>query len=112
MGTKGSEWQVFKVVKSGDTEIEKVHDHYAKYQGYTPTAYEDNTYVDKEGILQTYSFREGPRNRNSTKKETEAPSATIRMAETQRIEPSETEEEQNLQVEQVNPNGNRDNTPQ
>ena len=111
-GTKGSEWQVFKVVKSGDTEIEKVHDHYAKYQGYTPTAYEDNTYVDKEGILQTYSFREGPRNRNSTKKETEAPSATIRMAETQRIEPSETEEEQNLQVEQVNPNGNRDNTPQ
>ena len=34
------------------------------------------------------------------------------MAETQRIEPSETEENRNLQVEQVNPNGNRDNTPQ
>ena len=112
-GTRGSEWQVFKVVKSGDTEIEKVHDHYAKYQGYTPTAYEDNTYIDKEGILQTYSFREGPRNRNSTKKQTEAPSATIRMAETTEIAPRETEDDnRNSQVEQLTPNGSRGNTPQ
>ena len=56
-GTKGSEWQVFKVVKKGDEEIERVHDHYAKYVGHTPTAYEENTYIDKEGVLQTRTFK-------------------------------------------------------
>lgn len=80
-GTKGSEWQVFKVVKSGDTEIERVHDHYTKYQGHTPTAFEENTYVDDDGVLQTSKFvatRKG--NPSGTK-------STNHIGET--IEPSE-----------------------
>lgn len=58
-GTKGSEWQVHKVVKEGKNELEKVHDHYSRYQGHTPTAYEENTYTDKEGVIRTRAFRSG-----------------------------------------------------
>ncbi len=65
-GTKGSEWQVFKVVKSNNTEVERVTDHYSKYEGHTPTAFAENTYVDKNGVLQTRSFKTtGTTRRNS-----------------------------------------------
>lgn len=59
-GTMGSEWQVFKVVKDGDKEIERVFDHQTIYQGHTPTAFEDekNIYTDEDGILQTRKFIE------------------------------------------------------
>ena len=56
-GTKGSEWQVFKVVKNYDVEVDRKTDHYARYVGHTPTAFEENTYVDKDGILQTRYFK-------------------------------------------------------
>lgn len=57
-GSKGSEWQVFKVVKESEKEIERTHDHYTKYQGHTPTAFEEYTYVDDDGVLQTKKFVE------------------------------------------------------
>jgi hypothetical protein len=59
-GSQGSEWQVFKVVKEGDKEIERVFDHQTIYQGHTPTAFEDenNTYIDEDGVLQTRRFIE------------------------------------------------------
>ena len=66
-GSKGSEWQVFKVVKSGDKEIERVFDHQTSYHGHTPTAFEEYTYVDDDGVLQTSKFVETRR---------EIPSAT------------------------------------
>ncbi len=57
-GSKGSEWQVFKVVKEGDKEISREFDHQTIYQGHTPTAFEENTYVDEDGVLQTKKFIE------------------------------------------------------
>ena len=57
-GSKGSEWQVFKVVKEGDKEISREFDHQTIYQGHTPTAFEENTYVDDDGVLQTKKFIE------------------------------------------------------
>lgn len=56
-GTKGSEWRVDRVFKKGDVEIRRDLDHNAIYVGHTPTAFAENTYVDKEGILQTRAFR-------------------------------------------------------
>ena len=57
-GSEGSEWQVFKVVKENDVEIERVFDHQTIYHGHTPTAFEENTYVDDDGVLQTIKFVE------------------------------------------------------
>lgn len=65
-GTKGSEWQVFKVIEKKDGSIEKIPNHYARYQGHTPTAYESNTYKDKEGVLHTRAFRTGGTTRNQS----------------------------------------------
>lgn len=64
-GTKGSEWQVFKVVEKPGEAQQKIPNHYARYQGHTPTAYESNTYKDKEGVLRTRAFRTGGTSRNS-----------------------------------------------
>ena len=58
-GTKGSEWQVFKVIEKPGEAQQKIPNHYARYQGHTPTAYESNTYKDKEGVLRTRAFRTG-----------------------------------------------------
>lgn len=57
-GTQGSEWQVFKVVKENDVEIERTFDHQTIYHGHTPTAFEEFTYVDDDGVLQTSRFVE------------------------------------------------------
>ena len=69
-GTKGSEWQVFKVVKQDDKETERVFDHQTIYQGHTPTAFEDenNLYVDEDGVLQTKRFIETRREEPSTRR--------------------------------------------
>ena len=69
-GTKGSEWQVFKVVKKDDKETERVFDHQTIYQGHTPTAFEDenNIYVDEDGVLQTKRFIETRREEPSTRR--------------------------------------------
>ena len=84
-GTKGSEWQVFKVIKIGDEEIERVHDHYAKYVGHTPTAYAENTYVDKDGVLQTRSFKStGSVRTTSSSGETQARTTRVQETQTQR----------------------------
>lgn len=69
-GSKGSEWQVFKVVKKDDKETERVFDHQTIYQGHTPTAFEDenNIYVDEDGVLQTKRFIETRREEPSTRR--------------------------------------------
>lgn len=69
-GTKGSEWQVFKVVKKDDKETERVFDHQTIYQGHTPTAFEDenNLYIDEDGVLQTKRFIETRREEPSTRR--------------------------------------------
>ena len=67
-GTKGSEWQVFKIVKENDVEIERVFDHQTIYHGHTPTAFEENTYVDNDGILQTNKFVETRKEEPTTTK--------------------------------------------
>ena len=69
-GTKGSEWQVFKVVKKDDKETERVFDHQTIYQGHTPTAFEDenNLYIDDDGVLQTKRFIETRREEPSTRR--------------------------------------------
>lgn len=79
-GTKGSEWQVYKVTMRNGQKEGEIFDHPATYLGHTPTAYEENTYVDKEGILQTYSFKE----RSTVKKSNKETSgmSSIRIPET------------------------------
>lgn len=69
-GSKGSEWQVYKVVKRGDEEIERVFDHQTIYHGHTPTAFEENTYVDDDGVLQTNKFVETRKEEPTTKAST------------------------------------------
>ncbi|MCQ2609857.1 MAG: hypothetical protein MJ151_03605, partial [Lachnospiraceae bacterium] len=69
-GTTGSEWQVFKVIKEGDKEIERIFDHSAKYVGHAPTAYEVDTYIDDDGKIQTSRFT-GKIPKNVTTRSTE-----------------------------------------
>lgn len=69
-GSQGSEWQVFKVVKDGDKEVDRTMDHFAKYQGHTPTAFEEYTYIDDDGILQTSKFVETQKLESTVKKNT------------------------------------------
>ena len=69
-GSQGSEWQVFKVVKEGDKEIERVFDHRTIYQGHTPTAFEEYTYVDDDGVLQTSKFVETRKEETTAKRST------------------------------------------
>ena len=107
-GTKGSEWQVYKVTMKNGVKEGEIFDHPATYLGHTPTAYEENTYVDKEGILQTYSFKE-----RGTVKKTQATTTTtaIRINETTTIAPAETPSTDNRRVTQGLP-GNTSNLPE
>ena len=87
-GSQGSEWQVFKVVKEGDKEIERVFDHQTIYQGHTPTAFEENTYVDDDGVLQTKKFVETRKEETTAKRSTSI--TTARRGNTiQSIAPTE-----------------------
>ena len=87
-GTMGSEWQVFKVVKNGDKEVERVFDHQTIYQGHTPTAFEENTYVDNDGVLQTKKFIETRKEEPTVKKNSSITTARRENA-IQNIAPSE-----------------------
>ncbi len=108
-GTEGSEWQVFKVVKEGDKEIERVFDHQTIYQGHTPTAFEEYTYVDDDGVLQTSKFvetrKEEPTTRRNTSITTNSRENTI-----QSIAP--TESETNVVVEIAPGGGSSTGQPQ
>ena len=107
-GTKGSEWQVYKVTMKNGVKEGEIFDHPATYLGHTPTAYEENTYVDKEGILQTYSFKE----RGTVKKTQSATTTTaIRINETTTIAPAETPSTDNRRVTEGLP-GNTSNLPE
>lgn len=87
-GSQGSEWQVFKVVKEGDKEVERVFDHQTIYQGHTPTAFEEYTYVDDDGVLQTSKFIETRKEETTAKKGTSI--TTARRGNTiQSIAPTE-----------------------
>ena len=87
-GSQGSEWQVFKVVKEGDKEIERVFDHQTIYQGHTPTAFEEYTYVDSDGVLQTSKFVETRKEESTAKRNTSI--TTARRGNTiQSIAPTE-----------------------
>ena len=87
-GSKGSEWQVFKVVKEGDKEIDRVFDHQTIYQGHTPTAFEENTYVDDDGVLQTKKFIE-TRREETTEKRNSSITTARRENSIQSIAPTE-----------------------
>ena len=87
-GSQGSEWQVFKVVKEGDKEIERVFDHQTIYQGHTPTAFEEYTYVDDDGVLQTSKFVETRKEETTARRNTSI--TTARRGNTiQSIAPTE-----------------------
>ena len=87
-GSKGSEWQVFKVVKEGDKEVERVFDHQTIYQGHTPTAFEENTYVDDDGVLQTKKFIE-TRREETTERRNSSITTARRENSIQSIAPTE-----------------------
>ena len=87
-GSQGSEWQVFKVVKEGDKEIERVFDHQTIYQGHTPTAFEEYTYVDEDGVLQTSKFVE-TRKEESTERRSISITTARRNNTIQSIAPTE-----------------------
>ncbi|MBP3201431.1 MAG: VanW family protein [Lachnospiraceae bacterium] len=89
-GSKGSEWQVFKVVKDGEKEVERVFDHQTIYQGHTPTAFEENTYVDDDGVLQTKKFIETRREETTVRRNSSITTAR-RENSIQSIAPSERE---------------------
>lgn len=101
-GSKGSEWQVFKVVKKDDKETERIFDHQTVYQGHTPTAFEDenNLYIDDDGVLQTKRFIETRKEEPSTRRSV---SITTQSRENsiQNIAPTE---QRNVVVE-VSPGG-------
>lgn len=84
-GTQGSEWQVFKVVKDNDVEVERVFDHQTIYHGHTPTAFEENTYVDDDGVLQTNRFVETRKEETTT----ETPTTRNIDSTTENIAPPE-----------------------
>ena len=101
-GSKGSEWQVFKIVKNNDKEVERVFDHQTIYQGHTPTAFEEYTYIDKDGVLQTSKFVETRKEEPTTRRNTSI-NTTTRESVIQSIAP--TESMTNVVVERT-PNGN------
>ena len=70
-GTMGSEWQVFKVVKDGEKEVERVLDHSTSYLGHTPTAFEEYTYIDDDGLIQTKKFVETLKSESTKSKKVE-----------------------------------------
>ena len=84
-GTKGSEWRVDRVYKKGDVEIRRDLDHNAIYVGHTPTAFAENTYVDKDGVLQTRAFRsKSTVNNETSKKNTNGNTSTTKSGSTPR----------------------------
>ena len=101
-GSQGSEWQVFKVVKEGDKEVDRVFDHSAIYQGHTPTAFEEYTYVDSDGVLQTHKFVETKQQETSERRNTSITTAR-RNNTIQSIAPSEN---QSGVVIEISPDGN------
>lgn len=108
-GSQGSEWQVFKVVKEGDKEIERVFDHQTIYQGHTPTAFEEYTYVDDDGVLQTSKFVETRKEESTVRKNTSI--TTARRGNTiQSIAP--TESVTGVVVEMAPGGGSRTGQPQ
>lgn len=108
-GSQGSEWQVFKVVKEGDKEIERVFDHQTIYQGHTPTAFEEYTYVDDDGVLQTSKFVETRKEESTARKNTSI--TTARRSNTiQSIAP--TESVTGVVVEMAPGGGSRTGQPQ
>ena len=108
-GSQGSEWQVFKVVKEGDKEIERVFDHQTIYQGHTPTAFEEYTYVDDDGVLQTSKFVE-TRKEESTARRTTSITTARRGNTIQSIAP--TESVTGVVVEMAPGGGSRTGQPQ
>ena len=102
-GTKGSEWQVFKVVKKNDKEIERIFDHQTIYKGHTPTAFEEYTYLDSDGVLQTKKFVE-TRKEEPTAKRNNSITTARRENVIQNIEPSESSTEVVIEME---PGGRR-----
>ncbi|MDO5564621.1 MAG: VanW family protein [Eubacteriales bacterium] len=92
-GTKGSEWQVFKVVKQNGKVVEKIHDHYSKYKGHSPQVHQDkyDIYISQsesssieESIKESIRIEKGETlpetivkknevNSTTTKKNTKAP---------------------------------------
>ncbi|MBR0039233.1 MAG: VanW family protein [Lachnospiraceae bacterium] len=108
-GSQGSEWQVFKVVKEGDKEIERVFDHQTIYQGHTPTAFEEYTYVDDDGVLQTSKFVETRKEESTARRNTSI--TTARRGNTiQSIAP--TESVTGIVVEMAPGGGSRTGQPQ
>lgn len=108
-GSQGSEWQVFKVVKEGDKEIERVFDHQTIYQGHTPTAFEEYTYVDDDGVLQTSKFVETRKEESTVRRNTSI--TTARRGNTiQSIAP--TESVTGIVVEMAPGGGSRTGQPQ
>ena len=108
-GSQGSEWQVFKVVKEGDKEIERVFDHQTIYQGHTPTAFEEYTYVDNDGVLQTSKFVETRKEETTARRNTSI--TTARRGNTiQSIAP--TESVTGVVVEMAPGGGSRTGQPQ
>lgn len=108
-GSQGSEWQVFKVVKEGDKEIERVFDHQTIYQGHTPTAFEEYTYVDDDGVLQTSKFVETRKEESTVRRNTSI--TTARRGNTiQSIAP--TESVTGVVVEMAPGGGSRTGQPQ
>lgn len=108
-GSQGSEWQVFKVVKEGDKEIERVFDHQTIYQGHTPTAFEEYTYVDDDGVLQTSKFVETRKEETTARRNTSI--ITARRGNTiQSIAP--TESVTGVVVEMAPGGGSRTGQPQ
>ena len=87
-GSKGSEWQVFKVVKEGDKEVERVFDHQTIYQGHTPTAFEENAYIDDDGVRQTKKFIE-TRKEETTERRNSSITTARRENSIQSIAPTE-----------------------
>lgn len=99
-GTQGSEWQVFKVTMEDDKEIGRIFDHSAVYQGHTPTAFEEFTYIDEDGLLATSKFVETTKKSETKKRQTVITTAK-RENTIQSIAPRE-----QGNVVQVDPNGN------
>ena len=113
-GSQGSEWQVFKVIKEGDKEVERVFDHQTIYQGHTPTAFEEYTYVDRDGVLQTSKFVETRKEEVTEKRNTSI--TTARRTNTiQSIAPTENgsnDQNSSVVIERTPDGGSRTGQPQ
>ena len=100
---------VFKVVKEGDKEIERVFDHQTIYQGHTPTAFEEYTYVDDDGVLQTSKFVETRESESTSRRSTSITTAR-RNTTIQSIVP--TESATGVVIEMAPGGGSRTGQPQ